>query len=67
MAGADRTLLDALTRLQDAVEDLARAIERDHAPRVPDPTPFAAGWPDDPPRPTGLRRITPAPFPDVCR
>ena len=62
MAQAEGDVLQALTRAQSALDELARALERRQTSDPPAPDATVPAWPGRPPGP-GLRRITPAPFP----
>jgi hypothetical protein len=54
---------EALTRLQSALDDLARALERDRVPAQPLFDRPPAGWPAAPRGLTGPRRLAPVAFP----
>ncbi len=57
-------LSEALARVQAALDDLARAIERDPTPAAAPPPSRQADAPAiGPPHPGGLRAIGPAQFP----
>lgn len=54
---------DALTRLQSALDDLARALEGDRVAVQPQFDRPLAGWPADPRGLTGPRRLARVTFP----
>jgi hypothetical protein len=56
---------DALIRLQSALDDLARALERDRLPAQPLFDRPADGWPADPRGLAGPRRLARVAFPHV--
>jgi len=63
MAKTGADVVDALTRLQAAPNDLMQAVPRDRATVGPVLDRPAAEWPGALPVPSGLRRIGPVPFP----
>jgi hypothetical protein len=56
-------VLDALNRLQSALDDLARALDRDRLPVQPLFEGPPAGWPSDPRGLAGPRRLAAVAFP----
>jgi hypothetical protein len=63
MAKTRGDVLDALNRLQSALDDLARALERDRLPVQPLFDRQPVGWPADPRGLAGPRRLAAVTFP----
>ena len=63
MSKTHRDVHDAMIRLQSALDDLTRALERDRVMVAPLFDRPAAGWPADPRGLTGPRRLAPVSLP----